>query len=193
MALKARCASALLAFLLVGCASSRGSLNSDVPPSASSDNNYADVLEKWARSGSVHHLFQKKMDVQAIMLTNEFRAAYLERMTRLRGDTQSSLDESVGRRVGFLVSLSTPERAYENLDDKRLWTAALQLGTLQVQNAEIRPLSDKTLLDPFFPFVTQWSREFLVMFDPGATGELPQSVILKLKSALVALDLEWRQ
>jgi hypothetical protein len=95
--------------------------------------------------------------------------------------------------MGFLVSVSTPERPYENVDDRRLWTSSLQIGAVQIQNAEIRPLSDKVLLEPFFPFVTQWSREFLVAFDPGATGELPQSVVLKFKSALVALDLEWRQ
>jgi hypothetical protein len=40
--------------------------------------------------------------------------------------------------------------------------------------------------------VNQWSREFLVTFDANSTGELPDSVLLSLKSALVAVDLEWR-
>lgn len=180
------------ALLMGACASTDGGVKGEVPPSADSDANYTPVLNKWHRDGSVYHLFQKRIGVHGVLLTSEFRKAYLERMARLRGDSQSSLDESVGRRMAFLVSVTSPERAYENIDDKRLWNIALKYGNLQIQGAEVRPLSEKNTLDPFFPFSNQWSREFLVAFDPGGVTELPQSVTLVLKSALVSVEMEWR-
>jgi hypothetical protein len=180
------------ASVVLGCASSGGEVRSEVPPQAASDSVYAETLEKWHRSDSVYSLFQKKIQVHGVLLTTDFRKAYLERVSRIRGDAVNALDESVGRRLGVFVSLTTPDYAYENLDDKRLWSVSLRYGKTQIHAPDVRPLSEKTPLTPFFPFVNQWSREFLVTFDANSTGELPDSVLLSLKSALVAVDLEWR-
>jgi hypothetical protein len=137
-------------------------------------------------------MFQKRIEVHAVMLTAEFRTAYMERAAKIWGEGQQAFDSSIGSRVGFLVSFSTPDRPYEFLEDKRLWVLSLNYGGTKVSNPEVRSLADKAVLDPFFPFVNQWSREYLVAFDPAMGSSLPQSVSLSLKSALAGVELEWR-
>ncbi len=180
------------AVLTVSCASSSDNAISSVPASAIADSSYADVLQKWQRSDAVFSMFQKRVEIHAVMLTAEFRKAYMERAGRIWGEGQQGFDSSLGNRVGFLVSFSTPDRAYESLDDKRLWVLNMNYGNTKIPNSEVRGLTDKALLEPFFPFVNQWSREFLVAFDPGASGNLPEVVGLTFKSALAGVELIWR-
>lgn len=177
---------------LTSCASVSGGVSSSVPAAASSDTAYSPVVRKWHRSESVYSMFQKRIEVNAVMLTSEFRSAYLERAGRIWGEGQEAFDSSIGSRVGFLVSFYTPDKQYDYLDDKRIWALSLNYGGTKVSNPEIRALSDKVVLDPFFPFINQWSHEYLVAFDPALGSSLPQSVSLALKSALANIELEWR-
>ncbi len=176
------------------CASSqKAETVSAVPDSATNDSEYAGTLQKWQRSENVFHLFQNQLSINAVMLSSEFRKSYSSRMTRLRGDSRNSLEESVNQRVGFLVSITSPFHAYETLDDKRIWGISLKYGNSKIQNNETKLLADKVILEPFFPFITQWSREFLVTFEPAELGEQSQSVTLLLKSALASVEMEWHQ
>jgi hypothetical protein len=185
-------ATSAVAILMVSCASSSDNAISSVPASVLADSPYADALQKWQRSDAVFSMFQKRVEIHAVMLSTEFRKAYMERAVRIWGEGQQAFDSSLGNRVGFLVSFSTPDRAYESLDDKRLWVLNLKYGDTKIPNSEIRSLMDKAFLEPFFPFVNQWSREFLVAFDPGAGGNIPDVVGLTFKSALAGVELIWR-
>jgi hypothetical protein len=190
----------MLQYSLIACTTSSDGATAEVPPQPRQDTPYFDVHEKWHKEESIVSSLQKKLEVHALLLTDEFRRAYVARFQRLRGVTQDSLGQDIGRRVGVLVSVFSPEKPYESLDDRRLWTIQLKYGINTLANPEIKSLNDKVLLDPFFPFVNQWSREFILAFDPtaGTTGDsggdetpLPDSVTLIMRSALTSVEVRW--
>jgi hypothetical protein len=150
-------------------------------------------MEKWYRETYVSPAFQKRIDIKAVLLTNEFRKAYLARYVRIHGEGQGQFDETIGSRIGVLVSLFSSERDHELLEDRRLWTVSMKYGKAELRNPEIRMLPEKPLLTPFFPFVSTWSKEFLLVFDPqGVEGGLPEKVVLSMRSALADVEMIWQ-
>jgi hypothetical protein len=184
----------LAAPILGGCASTSGGAESSVPVSARADGEYAPVLEKWYRETFVSPAFQKRFEVKAVLLTNEFRKAYLARHARLQGPSQGGqFDDSIGSRVGVLLSVFSSDRDFEILEDKRLWTIAMNYGQAELRNPEVRMLPEKALTTPYFPFVSPWSKEFLVVFEPqGGEGGLPDKVELTMRSSMANVEMIWK-
>lgn len=185
-----------LAMLGHACTSTSDGAQSEIPVSAKSDDKYAAALEKWQREAHVFNQFQKRADATVVLMTEEFRRAYLERWKSIRGDSKSSLDEMTSGKLGLFVSIYTPEYPYISLDNAKLWSHQLQFGDKSLAPIQVRALTEKSTFEPYFPFISHWSREFLVVFETASpTGEslvLPSSVTYSLKSALVNLEFTWK-
>lgn len=195
-------ASSLLSItaIMLSCVSSNESAT--VPPSASADQQYAPVLKRWFRDIKVFSEFQNRVEMSAVLLTNEMRRAVTERLSRLRGasDGLSVLsDTSGGVRLGVLVSVFTPDEPYMTLDDRTLWSLSMRIGPSQMTPMYIRQISDKTLLRSFFPSMHRWSQDYLMVFDYPETILQPESDDQKgsleaefiAQSAIAKVELRW--
>jgi hypothetical protein len=192
--------SAVMMAGISGCVSR--SVESSVPPEASQDSQYEPVLSRWTRKATVFSKFQNKVEMSAVLLTDEMRKAVTQRLSRLRGaaDSISVLsDSSGGVRLGVLVSAFTPESAYANLDDRTLWSLSMRIGPSQLTPMYVRRITDKTLLQAFFPNIHQWSQDYLMVFDFPETilqrdNESQKETLtaeLLAQSALAKVQLRW--
>jgi hypothetical protein len=181
------------------CVSARGS---GVPPDAATDAVYAPVLERWTRKAGVFSQFQNKIEISAVLLTDQMRKAVGDRLARLRGATEgmSVLSDSSGvGRLGMLVSVYTPENAYLNFDDKSLWSLSLRVGPQQQQPLFVRRVFDKTALEPFFSNIHRWSQDYLLVFDfpetavsqEAKTDAAASEAEFFAQSALARISLRW--
>lgn len=173
-----------------------------VPPGPAEDEQYSPVLNRWSRDIQVFSKFQNKVQVTAVLLADEMRRAVAERLSRLRGNTDGLAvlsDSSGGARLGMLVSVFTPENSYLNLDDKSLWSLSLRIGPNQQGPMYVRKVSDKTLLQPFFAHIHQWSQDYLLVFDFPETSLQPENDKQKqpttaefvAQSAIARVALRW--
>jgi hypothetical protein len=191
-------------FFLTACVSEN--VASDIVPKPSKDSVYFPVLSKYTKSDSVYASLQKVIDISVVKFTEEMKNSYLNRLARIRqsnplqpqaeivGTNVNSfltLDfASSGPKIGFLVSVYTPDSSFQELENKNLWN--IRYGNLPV--SKIQKLTDKDVLDAFFPFVNKWSTEYLVIFEQGA-AENPQPKPLRdqliFSSSLVSLSFQW--
>lgn len=173
-----------------------------VPPSAVEDQLYAPVLKRWFRDIKVFAEFQNRVEMSAVLLTNEMRRAVTERLSRLRGASEGLSvlsDTSGGVRLGVLVSVFSPEDAYMALDDRSLWSLSMRMGPSQMTPMYVRQISDKTLLQSFFPSIHRWSQDYLMVFDYPETILQPDSDEQKgsleaefiAQSAIAKVELRW--
>lgn len=183
------------ALIFSACTSSSERATATIPPSTSSDSAYNSVLKKWQREAQAYDEFRLQIDVKAVLFTDEFRRAFLERWQRIRGESRSSLQEMTSGKSGALVSLYTPIYEYMTLDNAKLWSFELRFGDRVFAPTLVKLVPDKVMLQPYFPFVSNWSREYLVIFDTAAPGGeslvLPDSVTLALRSALSNIEFKW--
>ena len=180
--------SAMAAFLLINSSCTTVQFKdskASIPATATQDTEYYPVLEKWTRRAEVNSKFHKTIITNAVVLSEEMKRAYSSRLSRIRGDSAIGPMGVEAGKLGILVSSFTPDRPYLNLDDKNLWTASVNL------------VPDKVLLESFFPFVSQWSKEYLLIFEASAAGLSsealvnPQTLSFDMRSALVNLSLVW--
>lgn len=186
----------LAPLVTLSCTSMSDEAKTSLPTSAADDDAYQVALAKWSREAHVFYRFQKVIDANVVLFTEEFRRAFLERWTQIRGDGRSNLDEMTSGKSAALVSLYTPDFPYMSLDNSRLWTIEMQFGEKKIAPSIVRWIDDKPLLEPYFPFLNKWTREFLVIFDTaspsGETFVLPNSVQLSLRSSLVSTEFAWK-
>ncbi len=181
------------------CTTASEGVSASRPPELLEDQNYYPVLQRWTRNVHYSTSFQKRIDVSATLLTEEFRRAYAARWGRLRGTAQDfQLGDLSAGKLGLLVSAYTPEDVYQELDNKVLWNIQLAYGTQNLNWTASKRMRDKTIFSPFFNYINQWSSEYLFVFDvpesiAGAGSVvLPESVTLAMKSPLATLDFTWR-
>lgn len=185
--------------LVTGCISGFGQ---SVPPGPAQDDLYAPVLERWTREAQVFSKFQKRVDISAVLLTDEMRRAVGERLARLRGTAEGLTvlsDTSGGARLGVLVSVFTPDAPYMDLDDRSLWSLALRVGSQQQPPLYVRRVSDKTPLKPFFSHIHQWSQDYLLVFDfpekalqsGSADSKVSPTAEFISQSAIAKVELRW--
>lgn len=185
--------------MLSACLSGGGQ---SVPPGPAQDAQYAPVLERWTRKAQVFSKFQKRVDVSAVLLTDEMRRAVADRLARLRGTAEGLSvlsDTSGGARLGLLVSVYTPDSPYMELDDRALWSLALRVGSQQQSPLYVRKVSDKTPLKPFFSHIHQWSQDYLLVFDfpekalqgDSADAKSVPTAEFTSQSAIAKVELRW--
>lgn len=183
-----------------GCVSS--SAGGKAPPQASEDSQYEPIFSKWFRKTTVFSKFQNRVEMSAVLLTDEMRKAVAQRLSRIRGsaDGISVLsDSSGGVRLGVLVSVFAPDAAYANLDDRSLWSLAMRIGPSQMTPMYVKRVTDKTLLQTFFPNIHQWSQDYLMVFDfpetilqrDSETQKETLTAEFLAQSALAKVELRW--
>ncbi len=168
-----------------------------IPPAAHEDEEYAKVTKKWSKSLRVFDRFQNRLEMHSVLFTEEMRQAYVSRWVKMRGDSRTRIGMDVGGKLAVFVSLFTPEDDFLRLDDEALWTIRLSYGEKVLNPVIVRRLFDKELYQSFFPFIHEWSNEYLVVFDVSVAESsdamvLPSQVSAQFLSSLASVELAWK-
>lgn len=183
---------------LAACTTTKGDVETAIPPEPLADDAYAPVYDKWFRKVSLVDQFQKRIDASAVLFTDDMRKAYAERWVRIRGDREAEIEALAGGRLAVFVSVFTPEADYLDLDNRQLWSHSLQLGAQGASPVAIKRLFSKSAFSPFFPFVNRWTSDYLVLFDAsssslqGAGLVNAPSASFHMRSALASLEFTWK-
>jgi hypothetical protein len=182
--------------LNVACTSSPNNATVTIPPAPAADDEYQETLTKWQRSVKVYDQFQNRIELNAVLFTEEMRSAYVARWKRLRGDSNVSMAAEFGGNLAVLVSLFTPQEDFMRLDNKNLWTLRMGFGSETLVPVTVLRLYDKPMHEGFFDFISKWSSEYLVVFDVSTAGAsqsvaLPEFISAQFYSSLAYIDLRW--
>lgn len=191
------CVAAAVCLHFVACTSVPEGSSVAIPPDPLQDDAYRPVMEKWSQSVRVFDQFQNRLELQAVLFTEEMRQAYLARWVKMRGDTFAKIGMDVGGKLAVFASVFTPQDDFLRLDDSTLWTVRMAYGDQVIAPVMIRKLYDKALYQSFFPFITTWSSEYLIVFEANVAESspsmvLPQQVSAQFLSSLASVELQWK-
>jgi hypothetical protein len=185
----------LLVTSLTACVYSK---ESDVkitePPSE--DKTFDQALSKASKTRSVFSDFETKFILTAVYISPEFRSAFANRLEKVYKKSDVELGE-IGPKAGFVVSLQVFDDTRADLTNPQHWTVVLNTKDGPIRPLLIKPLTDKERWRAFFPSVTQWSHDFLVVFDvPGVDANAPKlvdktPVSVTFANADAHVDLTW--
>ena len=156
-----------LSFFLFSC--SHSNVQTINNPGVHSDSDYHKVLSNYSRSAFVSDALDSKFRVYATFISEEFRSALQDRYLSLYEKSQE-LFSSQG--TIFLVSLYTNDSTLSNLDDKKIWSIYLEQNGRRIDEYQITTISDKNRTRPFFDYINNWSREFILTFDTESSSKL---------------------
>jgi hypothetical protein len=190
------CAGGLL--LTSACTTTKGEVVSAIPPEPLDDAEYAPSLERWSRKVQLVDQFQKRVDASAVLFSDGMRKAYVARWSRIRGEKEAEIEGLAGGKLAVFVSIYTPEDDYLELENRQLWSHALQLGPAAVSPTLVRRLPAKSAFTPFFPFVNKWTSDYLLLFDASTAGLGAEGLVnstsatFTMRSALASVEFTWR-
>lgn len=203
--------------VILGCAltyctsTSSGESTAEIPTSVKNDKDYFPVFEKWTQEAHVYLDLQKRIDMYVTLLGQDFRGAFSQRWQKLHGSSPFTLEGNPATHVGAFLSIYTPDRPYQRLDDAKVWTFELSLGDkkyipMLVKRAAQKS-TEKVAFEGFFPYINSWSTEYFVLFElvakptsegkvdvPGAGPEtlITLPVTLSARSNLARMDFVWK-
>ena len=160
----------LLSFLYINFSScthsSKTSASISIRPEKDTD--YLKVLEKYTFKKNIYKNFETKFTVSVSMLTSELRRSIVNRHETIMGPGQNNLAE-FSNQTGFFVSLYSPSAENQDLDDTNFWDISLNKDGETYKPVVVKSLTPKKKWQLFFPDVTNWSKEYLVVFDVPTT------------------------
>lgn len=162
----------------LGAAGCVHSIESDVAiaPAPLEDSEYGEALTKATQARTVFKDFETRYQLTATYLSPAFRTAFSRRLERVYRSGHVEFEEAATK-AGFFVSLQAPEGERTDLTNPRHWTVQLAGKDTPVQPILLKKLSDKERWRAFFPSVTEWTTEYLVVFDvPAVDTNSPQLV-----------------
>ena len=169
----------------------------DLNTSAVEDQPYYSELTKATRERTIFKDFETRYIMTATYLSPEFRAAFAGRLERVYKRGEAGFQEATTK-AGFFVTLNAPggdDRI--DLTNVHHWTVLLESKDGPLKPVLIKRIDDKVRWRPFFPGVTHWSSEYLVIFDtPSVDANSAQMVAktaihLTLANADAKVSLTW--
>jgi hypothetical protein len=170
----------LLVVGLTGCVQTM-SESVDLNQTPSDDKRYLKAYDQASRDAKVTVNFETRYTLDATYLSPDFRSEFSKRYEQLFDAPQPFLEEA-SNKVGFFVSLFSPERVGYDLTDELLWTIQLKTTERVHKPIMIKKLDQKARWKPFFPHVHNWSTEYLILFDVPAVSITDQMVGKNLMS-----------
>lgn len=160
-----------------------------VHESVPEDSAYSQALDGVTAQFEVIKNFETRYEVQASALTQEFRTALGSRYEKLFNERHPLLSDASDK-LAFFVSLYTMNKDVNDLTDEQLWNVQLQNGGALAKPRRIERLSKKERWQPFFPYITPWSKEYLVIFDKPDGGEPSQEFLKKSQIQLILTNAD---
>ena len=151
-------------FILQGCISTADD-NVSFPAPAAEDPSYNSSYRSSTANYQVIENFETRFIVHSTILTKEFLQSFAKRYQTIFNEPQPILGEATSK-LGFFVTIFTPDREMSDLDDERLWNIQLQQEQGPLLKPDlVRKMKPKERWSPFFPAISKWSKEYLILFD----------------------------
>ncbi len=186
---------AILTLYVTGCVTT---LDSDVEinPSVKQDSDYKTALQNATRDRKIFDNFETKYLVTATYLSPAFKTAFAKRIERVYKQDYGRFDETSGK-AGFFIAIHAPETERIDLANPAHWSVFLESKGGMVKPVIIKKINDKERWRAFFPSVSEWTTEYLIVFDTPAVDTSSTQVVEKLNLALTLANadaqvrLEW--
>lgn len=147
------------------------------------DSEYYDALTKNSRKADVISNFENHYRISATYLSPEFRAAFKKRSAELFKSERVAWEESDAK-VGFFISVFSPDEEVIDLADPNLWTIRLGPDEEPLKPVVIKQINDKERWRAFFVNVTPWTKEYLIVFDQTAVNPNSPELVNKVQILL---------
>lgn len=168
---------------LPACLSTIDSTKLQIPSPVADDEAYNKAYgDATVRYDVVHH-FETKYKISITYLNDNFRQALATRHENIFHEPQPVLTEA-SQKTGFFVSIYSQDRALSDLSDPRLWTVQLKVGNSILKPATIKTLSPKERWAAFFPEISLWSNEYVILFDQAPPSNQPDSTSFSMELVL---------
>lgn len=172
----------LLVALLGACATPRV-VFAPAPQPVPLASRYDAVRARWLRHLTIHHDFSLALDADVVLLSPEYRAAWVAKVSALR-DLPESAREDLATAQGrdaetgtdVVVVMQSNSWSWNDLGTRHsVWTLTYGDGTgREALPREVRPLELKPAeLAALFPDVTPFTRAWLVRFPPAFADGTP--------------------
>lgn len=156
----------------------------DIHPSVQGDKEYAQTLKKSTGQYQVISNFENRYELFATVLTQEFRNALATRYETLYNEKQPLLEEASDK-LAFFVSVYTANKEVRDIRDADLWNVQLESDGHIQKPVAIKYVSKKERWQPFFDYISPWSREYLVLFEIPAAGMPSDEFVRSAKTKLI--------
>lgn len=165
-------------FGLTGCVYSVES-DVDITPAPEDDKDYAKALDKATQERTVFKEFETRYKVTATYLSPEFRTAFTKRLERVFNKDEVHFEEA-NQKAGFFVSIHAPFEDRTDLGNPHHWTVLLESKDGPMKPMLVKRLNDKERWRAFFGSVTEWTTEYLVVFDAPAVNPNSPELVEKM-------------
>ncbi|MBP9706319.1 MAG: hypothetical protein KBD78_01655 [Oligoflexales bacterium] len=145
----------------------------ELKPSVKEDKPYYESYVLHTRQKVVIKDFEKKFSVVATYMSKNFVTSLMERYKNLFKVNETPL-EDVNGKLAFFVSFSTPDREYVDMANKKLWRVFSTIDGNNIEPVVLKKIKEKERWQAFYPEITPWSHEYLVIFDhlvPATAGD----------------------
>jgi hypothetical protein len=202
------CTSAALAAAIAGCAPPpRVDFARTPAPTSVTASDYGKVLRRWRRHGHVLHDYDTALEVSVVLLSAEYRAAFVTKMGDVRSLPPQARDELWARQrkaateaTDVVVLMQTSRWEWNDLSSsKSVWTITYADGTGREALATDRvPLDEKLdTLAALYPEVTPFTRAWLVRFPAAFSDGTPllgpdtRAVSIRFAGPLGKTEMRW--
>lgn len=157
-----------------------------VTPAPADDTHYGAALKKATKSRTVFKEFETRYQVTATYLSPEFRTAFAKRIERVYIKSELNLSEA-SEKAGFFISIHSPEDDRVDLTNPHHWTVVMENNANSktlIKPILIKKLHDKERWRAYFDGVTEWTSEYLVVFDFPSTDTNTSQLVNKTSISL---------
>ncbi|MFW0883637.1 hypothetical protein ACMCNP_01015 [Candidatus Acidulodesulfobacterium sp. H_13] len=135
---------------------------------------YLQSLKKYTRKADIYDKFNTVMYIGATYFTKPFIYVHTKEYTEYYPLNKNVFIKKLkksyvkfGKNITFFVSVYTPEKSYNDLNSNRsIWMVYLvnNLGESVLPVSIKLPKQKKVFLKKFFPYITDWSKQYIIKF-----------------------------
>lgn len=175
MAFKTFLALSVLSLISTACLSTIDSTAMQTPTPVDQDPAYQKIYQESSQDFEFIDKFVTKYKFHITQLNTNFRQALATRHEQIFLEPQPLLTE-VSQKTAFFVSIYSRNGRLNDLRDERLWAIQLRSGSSVLKPSAIQTIAPKERWVVFFPEISSWSEEYLVIFDQALPTNQPDAV-----------------
>ena len=158
----------LIITMLVGCKFfSTGSIQSNIHLNPKEDKTYYLAMKEMTRSHQVYSTFETIYFINVTYFSKKFIDVFEARKKSIYQGELFSVKKTREKKLKrmFFVSLFGPEDELVNIKNSKQWSIYLQSKKRKIFPTSIEKLDKRVGWSLFFPYINNWSQEYIVFFD----------------------------
>lgn len=161
--------------LLPGCLSTIDATNLQTPTPVPEDVGYNKIYQESSQKFDFIDKFETKYKLNITQLNANFRQAIATRYEQVFLEPQPLLTEA-STKTAYFVTIYSSNNKLADLTDERLWSIQLRSGSSVLKPSAIKRIEPKERWQLFFPDISSWSSEYLLLFDQAPPMNQPDAV-----------------